>query len=317
MRRFILLILTCTSLLPWDVFVDKAFVPYFALCLGGPLAFIAMWVSQIRHGIFYISISVLIAITWIVYVLLHWFFLDGESYYCEALLSSIIVFVISAFSFQKGIIKTETLYWLLTSIAAVEVSAVCLQASGLVEPLSHLFKMTGTFENPNLSAMMTALCIPAMVEELRICREKPTVSVFLIALILLSIVSIVLLRCRTAIIMVACAAMCYTAKYWKGYANRVIIGCIMLVSVGFATVLYSWKPQSADGRLFIWRNAVEMIAKQPQTGFGFGLFEKEYNLFQADILESLPEDAPQRKLAKTHQFRENRRLIGKGTKSQK
>lgn len=54
----------------------------------------------------------------------------------------------------------------------------------------------------------------------------------------------------------------------------------MLAVVG-GNGLYKMKKDSADGRLLIWKLSATMIAEKPM-GYGYGLFEKNYNLRQAD-----------------------------------
>lgn len=45
--------------------------------------------------------------------------------------------------------------------------------------------------------------------------------------------------------------------------------------------LYQIKNNSADGRLLIWKLSTKMIAENPFKGYGYGLFERNYNLKQA------------------------------------
>ena len=297
-RIIILLAVTCALQLPWNVFVDTSFVPYFALCLGGPLVFVVLWTARLRQGDFRVGMSMLIGIGWMVYILIHRLIVEGESYYSSAVLSSIIVFVTSALCFQKTMMTKNTLYSLLITVAIVQVIAVGLQWTGLVDSLSSFFRVTGTFENPNISAMMTALCIPAIIEKLRELTGKPMWKSALILLLLLSVMAIILLRCRTAIIIIVCTVIDFTMRHSKGWAKWMIRVCALLILGGLVVFLYAWKPQSADGRLFIWRNAAEMITNSPLQGVGYGLFEKEYNIRQAEILETLPVEAPQRKHAR-------------------
>jgi tetratricopeptide (TPR) repeat protein len=54
---------------------------------------------------------------------------------------------------------------------------------------------------------------------------------------------------------------------------------------------YTLRPQSADGRLFIWRASVGLVRAKPITGHGLGSFPAKYDGAQADYLrtEGLPD----------------------------
>ena len=49
-------------------------------------------------------------------------------------------------------------------------------------------------------------------------------------------------------------------------------------------MVYNMKRGSADGRRLVWKISAEMIASRPH-GYGYGLFEKYYNLHQAEYFE--------------------------------
>lgn len=66
--------------------------------------------------------------------------------------------------------------------------------------------------------------------------------------------------------------------YWHRHRWRVVMavvgGCCVLVSAGVA--LFVLKPDSARGRLFMWRMAGHAIAGEPLTGHGTGGFAAAY-----------------------------------------
>lgn len=53
--------------------------------------------------------------------------------------------------------------------------------------------------------------------------------------------------------------------------------------------LYSIRPLSADGRLFIWYNTVRMIADHPLWGTGSGGWLANYMYYQADFFVNHPD----------------------------
>ncbi|MBD3374583.1 hypothetical protein GF406_06045 [candidate division KSB1 bacterium] len=66
------------------------------------------------------------------------------------------------------------------------------------------------------------------------------------------------------------------------------IGLLMIVVIALAA-LYNYKPDSAFGRLFIWKTSIPMIAENSICGNGFGSFENDYGKVQAKyFLENTP-----------------------------
>lgn len=64
---------------------------------------------------------------------------------------------------------------------------------------------------------------------------------------------------------------------------------ILFICLGYT--LYHYKPDSANGRLLIWRVSMDMIADQPVTGHGIGSFPENYMYYQAGYFRNHP-DSP-------------------------
>ena len=58
----------------------------------------------------------------------------------------------------------------------------------------------------------------------------------------------------------------------------------LLIIIPLSSQLYNAKKASADGRKFIWKVATNMAIEKPISGYGYGYFEKEYNLYQANYI---------------------------------
>ncbi|AWG22289.1 hypothetical protein FFWV33_12550 [Flavobacterium faecale] len=109
------------------------------------------------------------------------------------------------------------------------------------------------------------------------------------------LVALYLLKCRAAWIGIVMAAVIYFGleydfiKWAKDKKNQMsvkalaIVFCIILIPIG--NQLYNSKKASSDGRKFIWKLSTLMVVEKPLLGYGYGLFEKEYNLFQAQYIE--------------------------------
>ena len=68
---------------------------------------------------------------------------------------------------------------------------------------------------------------------------------------------------------------------WNVYNISLTVFVLLLFVSVAGTKMYGMKKDSADGRLLIWKLSAEMIVANP-AGYGYGLFEKNYNLYQAD-----------------------------------
>lgn len=108
--------------------------------------------------------------------------------------------------------------------------------------------------------------------------------------------ALLLLKCRTAFIgtvlsMIVYYGLEYQFTDWaKNKKNStsamalLVVGLIIIIPV--CSYLYNAKKDSADGRKFIWKLSAQMIPEKPLTGYGYGYFEKEYNLYQAAYIKN-------------------------------
>ena len=149
-------------------------------------------------------------------------------------------------------------------------------------------KVTGTWVNPNVTAMFLAMAMPALLILLQKAHRYQKIA---LAVLVMSIISIVLLKCRTAVIG-GCVSAAIVLNYrynlfqklknnYKGIKLAVIgtLGLTILLLAGI--YLYSVKQASSNGRKLVWKVSLNMVAEKPLTGYGYGLFEHDYNLAQA------------------------------------
>lgn len=178
-------------------------------------------------------------------------------------------------------------------LALFESLIVCCQELGLLPPKNPLYTCTGTWENPNVTAMFLALAMYAVLQGTLAKDRERTAAYMITGFILLALV---LLKCRTALLVTALFA---AGHYWAGFtafvetrtglSKRVIVPTT--IAVGVAAVLLlavGVKRDSTQGRIRIWKTSMSLIGQKPVTGQGFGLFEKQYNLFTAN--ERLPDN---------------------------
>lgn len=172
----------------------------------------------------------------------------------------------------------------------LQIGCLLFQALGLTCSYNSLFPITGFCDNPNVSAILLAVCVPILCRRMKASSHR----ILWLALILLSIAFIVALKCRTAYLYLAVVIAVRTAlsepfkRYWKektsfGRSAIAIISILAIIISGM--VLYRSKQASADGRLLIWKISVMMIKEHP-LGVGIGMFEHDYNLRQGDYFAS-------------------------------
>lgn len=160
-------------------------------------------------------------------------------------------------------------------IALFESFVVLFQWLGLSPSMNELFVCTGTWANPNVTAMFLAMSLFSQKQPLN-RRYGKTFFLIQLSLILLAIV---VLHCRTAYV-VAALFLLESYKHLIPAAKLplVRIAAIVLFVVCLA---FGAKRNSTDGRIQVWRNTLQLIYSNPITGIGFGQFEKEYNAFVA------------------------------------
>ncbi|MCF6297030.1 MAG: O-antigen ligase family protein [Flavobacteriaceae bacterium] len=75
----------------------------------------------------------------------------------------------------------------------------------------------------------------------------------------------------------------YLSEKLKSATTKILTSTILFFTIIFISiVLYNYKPQSAFGRLFIWKVSKTMAMEKPLFGKGFGSFEADYSKVQAN-----------------------------------
>ena len=237
---------------------------------------------------------------WTGYILLHGSLSEVAELYRTVYLCVTLLSVISlSYCLRAGLLTQERIYSGLLVIGLIHVFCVFAQWVGLMEPESSLYPVTGACDNPNVTAMYLAGCVPLIVQRLRNSDRKVAYVLFLV----LALFAVVLLRCRTAYIGLAVEAavlFLFSSKdsRIKGFSllknsegdnpkihssiGKVFLAVVALLVVSVAAVrMYQMKRDSADGRLLVWKLSASVIAEHPM-GCGYGLFPKHYNLRQAE-----------------------------------
>src|SRR5205085_12006605 len=69
--------------------------------------------------------------------------------------------------------------------------------------------------------------------------------------------------------------------------TRLTIAFVALALILFiCQYAYTVKKVSAESRLLVWKVALQLFSDRPATGYGYGTFEKYYNLHQAAYFQT-------------------------------
>jgi O-antigen polymerase len=173
-------------------------------------------------------------------------------------------------------------------------STICfLQYLKVIDSLNRVFPVTGSWENPNVTAMFVAMAIPSVfilyIENKKHLHRLANFLLFLFIIILL------ILKCRTAFIgSMAGILVILNYRYRlfqkaKEKSNRsaVVIIAVILFAFLVPAINYAYrtKKNSADGRKLVWKISAKMVLKKPLWGYGYGFFERNYNLSQSTYFE--------------------------------
>lgn len=144
------------------------------------------------------------------------------------------------------------------------------------------YKVVGSYDNPAGFAATLCAGLPFIGFVIRRNQYKYIRFVALLAGIIISI-AVIISNSRTGLVCVA--TICVLFLYGKKQKRILQI----LFFVGFTLLIigsYWMKKDSADGRLLIWKCAINMIKDSPILGYGMGGFEAHYMDYQAKYFET-------------------------------
>lgn len=197
--------------------------------------------------------------------------------------SNTILLIACSLFFNNNSNRVIICFKLIALFAFLESMLCILQFAGLWSSQNNLVKVTGSWVNPNVTAMFLAMAIPAIIY-LSLKAGKPGTKIYIACIIAVGI-ALILLKCRTAFIGGALATAILLNRQYnivKALRKRwVLSSLLMLLFLAFAFILYTSKQSSTDGRKFIWKISIRLIQQKPLTGYGYGRFEQPYNLQQA------------------------------------
>lgn len=287
----LLLITIAIGLIYFEYFYSPTAFAYYGFCITALLfAINSSFLNSTKNNNATLKTPLFLFGLWCCYVLLHYFANTGTlvfTIYCV----SLYFLLLKATTFFSTPNFNFTLFFIgITAIASIE-SFYCIgQFLGLFKTQNELFAVTGSLNNPNVIAIFLALTTPVFLFLFQNKFKKIVLTGFITLLM-----ALVLLKCRAAFIgTILSVVVFYGLEYnfigWiKDKKNRSSAKALLILSlliiIPISSHLYNAKKASADGRKFIWKLSVQMATEKPLSGYGYGFFEKEYNLFQADYIK--------------------------------
>lgn len=249
------------------------------------LTTIALLFCILKKRCFINSKETWFVITWISFIIIHYAFVyPHEQYRTMYLVVSLLLIPTVSVVLRCHLISRTQCENIILFVAIIQIIFVFAQWAGLIASDNIYFTLTGSNENPTVTSLYLVGCVPIIAA--RVYRGG--CRILHISFLLLCLVTIGVLRCRTAYIGLSVELLVTIVVFFKkcniGIPKSyklpfLFVLLLMVTSLGFK--LYDIKRDSADGRILIWKISSNMIMEKPQ-GYGYGLFEKYYNLRQSD-----------------------------------
>ena len=153
-------------------------------------------------------------------------------------------------------------------------------------PSFTAFKVVGNYDNPAGFAATLSISFPFvwyLSNNTTIRTERMLAYVVMVVMA----VAVLLSASRAGIVTIAIwfgLLVYHKIRLPKSVKN---IACALLI-IALLVVVYTLKKDSADGRLLIWRCALDMISDSPYTGYGWEGFKANYMDYQARYFEQKP-----------------------------
>jgi O-antigen ligase len=256
---------------------------YFGFVISVTIIVIIISISGVKNKFRVTPIPVLVFLLFILYIFAHGLWtgtVNFSHYYWVACGLWLLICCM-----MRSSVSISLLYGI-AFIALGESLIVLLQTIGILASKNPFFLCTGTWINPNVTAMFLAMSLFGIVNLGEIAKNK----IILRSLLLTTIAAICLLQCRSAYLVAAILLAGYYSRNirewlfqkWK-FNPRVISFSLAAFFIAFAFLLsFSFKETSSAGRIHIWKNSLACVMDKPIAGHGFGLFERAYNLYIAE-----------------------------------
>ncbi|WP_303207154.1 O-antigen ligase family protein [Bacteroides oleiciplenus] len=183
-----------------------------------------------------------------------------------------------------------------------------LQFFECIPSYSIYFSITGPFHNPAVLAIILSLLLGVALNGFIIfydyLKKHRMLLAGMVLIVIFSISLLILTYARAAYMaLLASVLYCLYIKFVFVKQNNIrlfyILGMMILLPI-FIGILYILKPQSANGRLLVWKISGKMIQDRPVLGLGKGGFAANYLYYQADYMKSSTSLSEKKLAGSTH-----------------
>lgn len=252
---------------------------YFALLLSS-MVFCGCSLSLAVKGKVSVGWGDFAVVGFFVYIVINSFFYDSldsaEFRMTTAYFSLYFAFKLVNEKYPK-FVEYATIAILLTGI--YQSVLVLRQLYGFDYSNHSRFAVTGSFYNPGPCGIFLSAVLVLAVATLKRCEVKRSLTyITAYATIVVTLLAVFPTMSRAGWIGTAVGVLLIYLKSMKHYfQSKLIMTLTIVVAVGIVAGVYVMKKDSADGRLFMWRNGVAAFVKSPVTGVGIGNFAESYS----------------------------------------
>ena len=213
----------------------------------------------------------------------QWVWFDKASFLLAGCILSALIFK------SKGdfISLDSVISWVLVVLGGSEAILGLRQLYGFATSGHSMYALTGSFFNPGPYSGYLAMILPVCLYQWLVCgRRGGRVVAGGVMLLILCVLPAGMSRSAWLAAGVSCLCvyawhMDWTDKFrllWQQQRQRVVMvvvgGFCVLLLAGY--LLFVLKPDSARGRLFMWKITCRAIAEKPLTGYGIHNFAAAY-----------------------------------------
>lgn len=198
-----------------------------------------------------------------------------------------ITSIICAFTLARTIQNKTWILACLTSVGIAQAIYAILQLWGLAKSNHELFEITGFLGNPGQLGGFQAISFISTLVLYNQCHSKKWI-IIISASAALIFFSLILSDSRAGLLATIAGILMLTYKSWRpiiktSRLRHLIAICLMCL---LAWLMYLYRPDSFNSRIFIWRVCSNMFLEEPLFGFGYGGFNMNYMLYQGEFISS-------------------------------
>lgn len=233
----------------------------------------------------------------------QWVWFDKAS----LVLAGCVFLAVFFMSQNYSITLDSVISWALTVLGGIEAIWGLRQLYGFAVSRHSLYALTGSFFNPGPYSGYLAMILPICLHQWLVCGKghkilwqihhsrysvekivwwSTRILSGVVALFILCVLPAGMSRSAWLAAAISCLGVyaCHVEwedrlqKMWLQYRQRIIIAatgslCVLILA---GCLLFALKPDSARGRLFMWKMACHAIAEKPLIGYGKGRFAMAY-----------------------------------------